>query len=148
MRRSECSNVYFDLGNEFLVSILEVNFLAHICFKCVRKIVQVQLLKLTLIYCQKSRIFSQKARARALLFRFLRNQKIHEIYIILSLHAKNQLPMTILSYFKHCLNFSESNTFHAPPPLWSTQTRYKYDQPKQDKICSTQTRYKFDQYKN
>ena len=37
-------------------------FLAHICFKSVRKNVQVQLMKLTLIYCQISRIFSQKAR--------------------------------------------------------------------------------------
>ena len=57
-----------------------------------------QLLKLTLIYYQKSRIFSQKARARALLLRFLHNQKMHVIYIILSLHAKNQPPTTILSY--------------------------------------------------
>ena len=40
-------------------------FLAHICFKSARKNFQVQLMKLTLIYCQKSRIFSQKARARA-----------------------------------------------------------------------------------
>ena len=44
---------------------LEVNFLAHICVKSVRKYVQVQLMKLTFIYCQKSRIFNKK-RARAL----------------------------------------------------------------------------------
>ena len=50
----------------------------------------------------KSRIFSQKnARAHALLLRFLQNQKMHVIYIILSLHAKNQPPTTIL---KLCLN--------------------------------------------
>ena len=72
--------------------------LLDICFKSVRKNVQVQLMKLTLIYCQKSRIFLQKARARALLLIFLLNQKMHVIYIILSLHAKNQPPTTILSY--------------------------------------------------
>ena len=38
--------------------------LLDICFKSVRKNVQVQLMKLTLIYCHKSRICSQKARAR------------------------------------------------------------------------------------
>ena len=38
-------------------------FLAHICFKSARKNVPVQLMKLTLMYCQKSRIFHKK-RAR------------------------------------------------------------------------------------
>ena len=71
-------------------------FLAHICFKSARKNVQVQLMKLTLIYCQKSSIFFTKS-ARALLLRFLQNQKMHVICIILSLHAKNQPPTTILS---------------------------------------------------
>ena len=48
----------------------------------------------------KSRIFSQKARvrARALLLRSVQNQKLHVIYIILSSHAKNQPPRTMLSY--------------------------------------------------
>ena len=129
-RRSECCNVYFDLGNEVLVPILlqfdvyhatviltqaklstevfkdmfllcararifkpsEVIFLAHICFQSVGKNVQVQLMKLTLFYC----IFTKSA--RALLLRFLQNQKMHIIYIILSLHAKNQPPRTIPSY--------------------------------------------------
>ena len=71
------SNCYSNLGQTLHISIqryflllrartfkpLGVNFLAHICFKIVRKNVQVQLMKLTLIYCQNSRNFSQKAHA-------------------------------------------------------------------------------------
>ena len=33
-----------------------------------------------------------------LLFRFVQNQKMHVIYIILSSHTKNQPPRTMLSY--------------------------------------------------
>ena len=75
-------------GTAQIFNPLEVNFLAHICFMSVKKNFQVQLMMLTLIYCRKSRILTQK----------MRNQEMHVIYIILSLHAKNQPPMTILSY--------------------------------------------------
>ena len=71
-------------------------FWAHIFFKSIRINVQVQLMKLRLIYCQKSRIFSQKM--CTLLLRSVQNQKMHVIYIILSSHAKNQPPRTMLSY--------------------------------------------------
>jgi len=67
---------------------------AHICFKSVRKNFQVQLMKLRL----KKDVFFNKKRARALLLRSVQNQKMHVIYIILSLHAKNQPPRTMLSY--------------------------------------------------
>ena len=42
---------------------LGVNFLANICFKSVRKNFKVQLMQLTLIYCQKVAFFHKK-RAR------------------------------------------------------------------------------------
>ena len=57
-------------------------------------------MKLRLIYCQKSRIFfhTKNARARALFSDPFKNQKMHVINIILSSHAKNQPPRTMLSY--------------------------------------------------
>ena len=54
-------------------------------------------MKLTLIYCQEIRNFSQKARARTFA-QITSKPKKHTMYIILSLHAKNQPPTTILSY--------------------------------------------------
>ena len=47
---------------------------------------------------KKSYFFTKSARARALLLRSVQNQKMHVIYIILSSHAKNQPPRTMLSY--------------------------------------------------
>ena len=77
-------------------------------------------MKLKLIYCKKGRIFDKKrVRARALLLRSVQNQKIHVIYIILSSHAKNQPPRTMLSYVYTLFKFLESNTFLAPPPFIS-----------------------------
>ena len=48
-----------------------------------------QVMRLRLINCKKSRIFFTKS-ASALLLRSVQNQKMHVIYIILSLQAKNQ----------------------------------------------------------
>ena len=100
MQSQNCTQVFKDIflycARARTFKPLEVNFLAHICFNSARKNVEVQLLNLTLIYCQKSRIFHKKR--GALLLRFLQNQKMHVIYIILSLYAKNQPPTTILSY--------------------------------------------------
>ena len=45
-----------------------------------------------------SYFFTKSARALALLLRSVQNQKMHVIYIILSSHAKNQPPRTMLSY--------------------------------------------------
>ena len=82
--------MFFYCARAWTFKPLEVNFFgAHICFKSVRKNVQVQLMKLTLIYCQKIAFF-QKAHART--FAQFSSK------IILSLHAKNQPPTTILSY--------------------------------------------------
>ena len=47
---------------------------------------------------KKSYFFTKSARARAILLRFVQNQKLHVIYIILSPHAKNQPPRIMLSY--------------------------------------------------
>ena len=47
------------------LSLWRWHFLAHICFKSVRKNFQVQLIMLTLIYCQKSRIHKKRARTFA-----------------------------------------------------------------------------------
>ena len=87
------------VSNVFPFTTFEVNFLSAYFFKTIRINVQVQLMKLRLIYCQKSRIFFTKsARARALLPRSVQNQNMYVIYIILSSHGKNQPPKTMLSY--------------------------------------------------
>ena len=62
---------------------LEVNFLAHICFKSVG--INVQLMKFRLITSKKSDFFTKSE--RAYLLRFVQNHKMHAIYIILSSHA-------------------------------------------------------------
>ena len=50
-------------------------------------------MRLRLINCKIKSYFFTKS-ARALLLRSVQNQKMHVIYIILSLHAKNQPPTT------------------------------------------------------
>ena len=75
-----------------------------------------QLMKSRLIYCKKGRIFDKK-RARALLLRSVQNQKIHVIYIILSSHAKNQPPSTMLSYVYTLFKFPGEYA-SCPSPLF------------------------------
>ena len=98
-----------------------------IFFKSIRINVQVQLMKLKMIYCQKSRIFSQKARAHLLIS--VQNQKMPVIYIILCSHAKNQPPRTMLSP-RRVIHFNyqtckQSLYFHAlsnkMPFLWNSK---------------------------
>ena len=78
---------------------LEVSFLSPYIFqeyqdKCSSAINEVIIYLLS----KKSYFFTKSARARALLLRSVQNQKMHVIYIILSSHAKNQPPRTMLSY--------------------------------------------------
>ena len=47
---------------------------------------------------KKTYFLTKRARAHTLLLRSVQNQKMHVIYIILSSHAKNQPPRTMLSY--------------------------------------------------
>ena len=85
-----------------------------------------QLMKLKLIYCKKGRIFDKKrVRARALLLRSVQNQKIHVIYIILSSHAINQPPRTMLSYVFTLFKLP-GEYFRAPPPFVKVHLNTKF----------------------
>ena len=77
-------------GNLGLVNFLSAYLFQECQDKCSSAINEVNIDLLSNFLTKKS--------ARELLLIFLQNQKIHVIYIILSLHAKNQPPTTILSY--------------------------------------------------
>ena len=62
------------VSNVFPFTTFEVNFLSAYFFKTIRINVQVQLMKLRLIYCQKSRIFFHKKRACARTFAQIRSK--------------------------------------------------------------------------
>ena len=110
-----CISCYFysDLGQTLQISIercflllrartfkaLEVNFLSAYFFQecqdtCSSAINEVKIDLLS----KKSNFLTKSARACALLLRSVQNQKMQIIYIILSSHAKNQPPRTMLSY--------------------------------------------------
>ena len=78
---------------------LEMNFLSAYFFQECQDICSsaVNDVKIDLL-SKKSYFLTKSVCDRALLLKFVQNQKMHVIYIILSSHAKNQPPRTMLSY--------------------------------------------------
>ena len=109
------SKIFSFIARARIFKALEVSFLSAYIFQEYQDKCSSAINEVMIDFLSKMSYFFRKS-TRAILLRSVKNQKMNVIYIILSSHAKNQPPRTMLSYV-YTLKISRRVIRVMPPPL-------------------------------